>query len=66
MSNRMNVTIDDQIAEQLVKYKTQTATDSLPQVYRWMIEASVMYIEQGKISPMFKVLREINEEENDG
>jgi hypothetical protein len=62
----MNVTLSEEIAERLKKYQRQTNTDSLPQVYRWLIEGAVLYIDTGNVSPIFKVLTEINAEENNG
>ena len=66
MNTRMNVTVSNVIAQRLIAYKNQTNTDSLPQIYRWLIEGAVLYIDTGKISPMLKVLAEINAEEDNG
>lgn len=60
-TNRINITVPLPVNEILKKYQEQTNTDSLPQVYRWLIEGAVLLIEEKKVSPMIKALQEINE-----
>ena len=63
MSNetvRINLTLPKAINDRVKCYQKQTHTESLPQVYRWLVESMCLYIDKNEVSPMIKVLKELN------
>lgn len=58
MSIRINLLFDDETARAIQKVQTFMREKKQTQTIRWLIESSLIYIEEGQPSPILKLLHE--------
>lgn len=65
MSNRINLLFDEDTTEGVRKVQLFLREKKTTTVIRWLIESSLIYIDEGKVSPIIELLHENKDKVND-
>lgn len=59
--NRINLLFDDELFEQIKKIQTFMREKNTTRTIRWLIESSIIYIDEGQVPPILKLVHENKE-----
>lgn len=64
MNNRVNLLFDEETMQGVKRIQSFMRERKTTTTIRWLIESSLIYIEEGEVSPILKVLHENKEKVN--
>lgn len=64
MNNRINLLFDEDTLQGVKKVQAFMRERKTTTTIRWLIESSLIYIEEGEVSPILKLLHENKEQVN--